>query len=35
MARFVVGVIALLIFWFFVEIGIAIKKKGEDDHHRG
>ncbi len=35
MARFVVGAIALLIFWFVVEIAIAIKRKGEDEHHRG
>lgn len=35
MARFVVGAIALLIFWFVVEIALAIKRIGDDDHHRG
>lgn len=35
MARFVIGVGALLILWFVVEIALAIKDKGRDDHHRG
>lgn len=35
MALFVVGAIVLLAFWLVVKIAIAIKQKGDDDHHRG
>ncbi len=35
MTRFVVGVLALLFFWFVVEIIRALKHWNEDDHHRG
>ncbi len=35
MARFVIGALALLALWLVVEIAIAIKDKGRDDHHRG
>lgn len=35
MARFVVGAIALLIFWFVVEIALALKHWNDDEHHRG
>ncbi|AYQ38308.1 hypothetical protein CVS37_09480 [Burkholderia lata] len=35
MARFVVGAIALLIFWFVVEIVLALKRWNNDEHHRG
>ncbi len=35
MARFVVGAIALLILWLVIEIARAIKRIGDDEHHRG
>ncbi len=35
MARFVIGALALLAFWLVVEIARAIKRIGDDDHHRG
>jgi len=35
MARFVIGVGALLILWLVVELARAIKRWGDDEHHRG
>lgn len=35
MARFVVGAIALLIFWLVIELASALKRWNNDDHHRG
>ncbi|VWB83147.1 hypothetical protein BLA13014_03834 [Burkholderia aenigmatica] len=35
MARFVVGVIAILIFWFVVEVACALKRWNGDEHHCG
>ncbi len=35
MGRVVVGVITLLIFWFVVEVVLALKRWNNDEHHRG
>lgn len=33
MARFVIGALALLALWLVVEIALAIKRIGDDEHH--
>lgn len=35
MARIAMGALALLILWLVIEVAIATKRIGDDDHHRG